>query len=228
MTTTVFFFSNAAHPLCLLSNFATARVVVRASDDATVSALSLVQPLIRTFLASLENHEAVFPTSEHVWQSLKALDLTTFREFTVSGRFGAWDSNVFVATKRGDVDKGKRGMTHWMRKDMLGIQAKLAANPKHGKALELGATKMNYVRERLASDVERTVWLAILRLKYGQNVSALHALRGTGAATHLVEFDRSGAKSHWGGCMRAADGKLVGENVMGLFTMEIRREFMQS
>jgi ribA/ribD-fused uncharacterized protein len=48
-------------------------------------------------------------------------------------------------------------------------------------------------------------------------------LRESGDA-HLLHFERSGAKSHWGGYKSKTSGEMFGENVLGLLLMRLREE----
>ncbi len=163
-------------------------------------------------------------------EALKARDLATFNAFTSAGRFGQWSSEFFTQIKKGNVTAARTAMAIWVRKDMLGIQAKLAANPKNGGLLGLTEETMSYGRERQAPEVERAVWLVILRLKYVQNHQHRRVLLSTERLS-LYEFDRTAASatgSHWGACRRRkTDGALVGENAMGRYMMAVRELIAQ-
>lgn len=211
----LYFGSGSKAPYQLLSNFARAPIVVTRATLTIHPALALAQPRLAEFLTKQDGF--TFPTSEHVWQSTKATTLGAFRAFTTEGRFGRWDANIFAALYS-KTDKAKAKFDYWHKRDMLGIQAKLASSAKHAK--RLGVTDMDYSRETLAPDVERAVWLAILQLKFEWNATHAEVLRDTGEK-QLVEFDKSAG--HWGGFIR--DGALVGENVMGRYMSETRALF---
>jgi predicted NAD-dependent protein-ADP-ribosyltransferase YbiA (DUF1768 family) len=161
----------------------------------------------------------LFNSSEHVWQALKATTALVFNRFTTDGDIGTWSQSIFTATKK--------KMPYWKKKHGIGIQAKLAANSKHGKALRLGPTAMDYWREKPATlEDERGIWLAILRAKFTQNPELRQLLVVASHGHYLVEFVESAKKSgnHWGGVYDAATYCIHGENVMGKYLMELREE----
>lgn len=241
----VFFGSGCAAPYHVFSNFFQTPIRLGLSTDARLrAALTLVQPRLNEFLAG---RDYCFPSSEHLWQALQAYDLETFQGFTSSGRFGTWNPSIFhltVAPKKAaaaarrrvkkqlppvsrdtlQLDAAARSLAHWRAKDMIGIQAKLAANPDYVNVLDLEGA-FDYGRERrLTPAVERGAWLAILRLKFEQNAALTILLRATGDAL-LVEFDRHAATkrgSYWGACLRKSDGVLCGQNMMGQYLTAAR------
>lgn len=240
----ILFFGSNSPPYQSFSNFYyTSIEVTRATlGEDGVAALLAVCPSLCNWLDHPDEHH-VFPSSEHVWQSLKATDSSTRYQFTTQGYLGQWNINHFLDTgaeqkalakqhKAARLGKSYAGtalseatasLAYWQNKHMIGIVAKMAANPKHAEALEV-VDGMDYGRETLAPEVERAAWLAILHLKFTQNAT-LHAdLLATGAS-QLVEFDRKAAAkqgSHWGGCYRKSDGVLCGENAMGQYLMAVR------
>ena len=177
----------------------------------------------------------VFPSSEHLWQALKAKNLRTFLRFTVGGDFGSWAPDVFVRTTLRNKVKnlsarkalllGQSKVVHWAKKQNIGILAKIAANSEYAADLQLDEIgDMNYAREHLPDDVERAVWLAILKQKYSQDPLLQLLLTNTGDEM-LVEFEKAAARTpskvKWGGCI-SPSGVLLGRNVMGTYLMATR------
>jgi predicted NAD-dependent protein-ADP-ribosyltransferase YbiA (DUF1768 family) len=131
---------------------------------------------------------------------------------------------VAVAEKRLKMAKNKGN---------IGLFAKLAANPKNAQAFRLAQGDMDYRREHLPPEMERHCWLAILRLKFKNNAELKRLLvEGTGDKM-IVEHAREGgqravmagdkAPPHWGALLK--DGRLIGDNAMGRYLMEIRDVF---
>src|SRR5262245_25965046 len=150
----VYFGSGQQAPRNLLSNFSAVELVF--TDTHICPEMIAVNPLLGEWMAG---RAVYFPSSEHLWQALKAKTFNTFLAFSTGGRLSGGD--VLNAIYR---EKGLRKWVWWMRKSCVGIAAKLAANPKHAVVLDL-VGKMDYRRERLLPQVELAIWLAILRLK---------------------------------------------------------------
>lgn len=219
----VYFKSTGKAPYNQLSNFFHAPITVTTKDVPV--AMSQLCPGIREWLP------ATFPTSEHLWQALKARDQATFLRFTTTGDLGAWNPDVFAKTvaylvkdKIEMAARAQKKLAEWKKKNNLGIQAKLAANPDYAQRLNL-AGHMNFEREHLAADVERIVWLAILKLKFRQNAGPRAVLLST-AGKRLIEFAPGAARrpEHWGGLVTPGPGPLtvVGDNVMGNYVQAVR------
>jgi predicted NAD-dependent protein-ADP-ribosyltransferase YbiA (DUF1768 family) len=225
----VMFGSNAYGDMHKLSNFYATDLLLRPAD-LTPELLS-VCPNLKDWVPA---GGLFFPTSEHLWQALKATDKQTFLRFTSAGDLGLWKVSIFANTvapsklakeKKNDMAELARvalkGMLHWQKKHNLGIQAKLAANKKYAKKLNLDKGRMNFEREHLAPATERSVWLTILKLKFAQNAELREILSAT-RGKRLVETPGRGKaeKAHWSG--RVKDGKLIGDNVMGLYMEAVR------
>jgi predicted NAD-dependent protein-ADP-ribosyltransferase YbiA (DUF1768 family) len=215
--TYIYFNSNANAPRHLLSNFSAAPIVF--TEAHICPAIGDVCPRIYEWM---QERTLTFPSSEHLWQALKAATLDVFLAFASGGRLSGCDVLMAIYDEKG-LNKWK----WWMRKGCVGIAAKLAANPKHKIRLDL-VGKMHYAREQLPLPLEQEVWLAILRLKFKQCAAHRRVLLETGD-TPLIEFDKGAGKkgakaSHWGGMWCKEIHKLVGENVMGRYLMEIRDE----
>lgn len=199
------------------------------------------QPQLENWLNSHQGR-LEFPSVEHLYQGLKAKDLSTFLRFTSEGDLSFWSAKFFGKTtslkKRAKYAKklGKpvksltaeeyehltqQDMAYWKTKNLIGIMPKLASNPSYGKALNLGVDKMDYASERLDALLEHDLWIDLENLKYIQNPPLALLLFETGNKT-LVEFDKGATKhhSHWGGLVK--NNAIVGDNVMGKYLMEIR------
>jgi predicted NAD-dependent protein-ADP-ribosyltransferase YbiA (DUF1768 family) len=225
----VYFKSSEEAPYYMLSNFFHAPFVLKRRD------VTLEMCEVCPGLADWVPEEGVrFPTSEHAWQSLKAADKATFLRFTCDGDLGKWDPNVFaksVAHRKDPLAAATlalKKLKHWSAKNNLGIQAKLAANPDYAKRLGLDNGRMAFDRERLAPEIERAVWLTILRLKFRQNEGPRETLLST-RGKRLVEREIGAVRllnagkpvPHWGGLV-AEDGTVVGDNAMGKYVQATR------
>jgi predicted NAD-dependent protein-ADP-ribosyltransferase YbiA (DUF1768 family) len=224
----VYFKSSEKAPYYMLSNFFHAPIVFKPSD--VTPELRSVSPDLGQWLPA---EGLRFPTSEHLWQSLKSTDKATFLRFTCDGDLGKWDPTVFaksVAYRKDPLAAATlalKKLKHWSAKNNLGIQAKLAANPDYAARLGLDNGRMAFERERLAPAIERAVWLTILRLKFSQNEGPRKTLLST-RGKRLVEREigairllNAGKPVPWGGLV-AEDGAVVGDNAMGKYVQAVR------
>jgi hypothetical protein len=176
---------------------------------------------------------------------LKANNLATFLRFTSQGDLGGWNPTIFLRTtvtkKKAKIAKrlGKKkskdltpqdlanaaqiDLDYWKKDNLIGIQAKLAANADYGKVLNLGSRHMIYGREHLPPAKEEALWLDLETLKYRFNHQHRALLLNTGDKL-LVEFDKGAMirHVHWGGCVDADGVTVHGENVMGRYLSMIR------
>ena len=210
-------------------------------------ALMRRQPQLVSWMEQAVDRTVTFPSVEHLYQALKARDHGTFLRFTTGGNLAQWNPYFFLLTvvpgKKHKYAKklGRRvqtltaeelgklatsSMKHWQRRNLLGVVAKLAANIRHGPALDLGPTRFDYAAERLPPDQERDLWLALEKLKYGQHADLRQLLVSTGPK-RLIEFDHhaKAGSTHWGGLMR--HGQLIGDNAMGDYLMATRESFIE-
>lgn len=219
----LYFNSGAQEPWNLLSNF-NATTIIFTFNDITSDMLKACPCLD----AWMYERMVVFPSSEHLWQALKAKTREAFVAFAVGGRCSGAEVLLSIYGEEG-LDKWRR----WMRKGNVGVAAKLAATPKHAVVLDL-VGGLDYSRERLPSLTERGIWLAILRLKFNQSPKHRQVLLNTGNAL-LIEFDKRAARSsrggggaHWGGMWCKDTLRVIGESVMGGYLMEMRTELARS
>jgi predicted NAD-dependent protein-ADP-ribosyltransferase YbiA (DUF1768 family) len=230
----VYFKSNGKAPLHQLSNFFYAPFVLKRSD-VTMDMRAVCPGIVEWVPCGEEGLR--FPTSEHLWQSLKATEKATFLRFTSDGDLGRWNPDVFANSVAWKKDPAKRArlvaekLATWKAKNNLGVQAKLAANADYAKRLGLDGGKMNFDREHLAPVIERAVWLVILRLKFRQNEGLLRVLLAT-RGKHLIERSISAIRlrregkplPHWEGMVDPDHAGLVivGDNAMGNYLMAVR------
>lgn len=210
--------SNFKHPYHLLSNFALAPIKV--SANALSEKVLDAFPLLREWLRD----EKTFQSAEHLWQSLKAIDYTSFCAFCDDGQYARLTEQAFgVFYKSKQV--AQRKMKFWSRKQNEGIIAKLVANPQHRKKVGIA---LDYTKENLDADLERAVWADVLRLKFTQHPELKQVLLDT-RDDYLLEHSRS-AKSryekhciteHWAGLVDES-GDLYGDNAMGRYLMSLR------
>jgi predicted NAD-dependent protein-ADP-ribosyltransferase YbiA (DUF1768 family) len=229
----VYFYSNAVEPYYQLSNFY--QTMVHFKREHVIPEMLRYCPKLNEWLGE---EGRIFPSSEHVWQSLKARDLATFLAFVQGGRFAdmlvffqAFYQNVAARSNKEWFKLVAQKCTFWGRKNMVGIAAKMAAEPKNAFKLGLlvdNQDKMDYRLERLTPAVERAIWLTILRQKIRQNAAVRAVLMGIPRGQRLIEFDRGAAqrKTHWGGLWDAEAKCVIGENFMGQYLMAVRTELV--
>jgi hypothetical protein len=232
------FGSSMARPLNLLSNFAATPIRMWLAD--VTPEMALFCPEIASFVASACGEDGqrplVFPSSEHVWQALKARDVDTFLDFTLAGRWGQLDTAAFLPfypKKSGTVHElqafAEAKVAHWGKKQNVGILAKMATSARYTRSV--GGKLWYPSKVQGAADLEDAqhpgmwdVWLQILRLKYAQNDEARVVLLATGD-TYLLEF--STKANQWGGHYHELTDKIVGRNYMGCLLMALRKELKQ-
>lgn len=154
-----------------------------------------------------------FASTEHAFQSRKYIEKDRER-FSINGDLGNIGGFSLVCKEK-EYEK-KRDF--WMKKDNIGIVAKMATNEKIGKKLGL---KRN-------PDFKSTdeLWIQILLTKYKKE-EFKQLLKNTGDI-YLLEFDRGAynrfgqSKVNWGG--NIIDNELWGKNLMGKYLMEIRNQ----
>jgi len=219
----VTFGSGAKYPWNMLSNFNSAKFSVHRHQ--------LDEQILKIYpnLADWIGEQGVsFASSEHFWQSLKAMNERTFKQFTIGGRFGCdhFDEQLFVPFF-GSIDKARKKHAYWKKKQNVGVIAKMATNRAHANKLGIHGS-IRYLANRLEEAKEKAVWKCILKSKFLANPEHMKVLQST-KDDYLLEFDRSArskamknqAVPHWGGFIDK-DGRLYGDNMMGLYLMCIR------
>jgi predicted NAD-dependent protein-ADP-ribosyltransferase YbiA (DUF1768 family) len=222
-----FIYFGSSSKLPELSNFYHTSITV--TLNTLPDALLRRCPALGNALAHSASESLVFPSSEHLYQGSKARTEATVLRFTVDGDLGSWNPNIFnntlvpkkVLDLRTRAELAIKKMNFWKKKNCIGILAKLAANPTHGRALGLSASTMAYDLERLSPEAERELWLGLLGLKFASFPLA-QKLKETGTKT-LIEFDKGAARgAHWGGLWDKETRQVVGDNVMGKYLEEVR------
>jgi hypothetical protein len=205
----IYFGARMSAPYTLLSNFCgDTPLLLFPAHDLTPAMIELCPEAIE-WCAGLE--EIAIPSSEHLWQALsKAGDRETFLWILTAG----WQPWVSES---------------WRAKNMIGNVAKMAVHKDRAKqlGLVLRAGRAEGEFSPISAGLLARVWGDILALKLLQNPAAAAVLLSTGG-TLLVEFQRHGDKSYWGGCFKEETGKIAGRNTMGLFMMAARARLERS
>lgn len=233
------FHSSKAAPVYIFSNFHRAPILFTA--DMVPAAMQRKWPKLVSWLNKTPAH---FPSSEHLWHALKALDYNTFRAFTSTGILARYPNPSLLDSAL--VRAGVKAGAFWQKKDMIGIVPKMVVNPKSGIAaiLNLNLRFLETTPDLLLSPaIEKIVWLTILRQKYEQNPAFKRVLVCTGN-TYLLEYAKGARRAYiqrkeldqWGGLItrepRLMPGSperivLYGENKMGRYLMALRTQFNQ-
>ena len=216
----ILFGSNATPPFHRLSNFHLALIKLNVHD--LTPAMETVCPKLQVFLRA-HSGRVIYPTSEHFWQSLKAQSLKAFSAFVMDGDglLARWDLATFMRFYP-NQEKAASKLAYWSKKHNRGILAKLAAKPKRAKLLGWKQGEdMDYEREHLDADLERQVWLDILKMKYQQNEGPRKVLLEDTAGKRLVEMARK-PTDHWGGMVNHETGEIRGFNAMGQYNEAVR------
>lgn len=157
-------------------------------------------------------------STEHAFQAQKYIEEQRHR-FSIDGDLG----NVESGFKLIFGDNWQKKRDYWMKKNNIGIIAKMSTNVKLGKKLGLIRCD-NFV----STD---HMWLNILALKY--NIEEFKIILQNTENKYLLEFDRGaknlyekyGKSSFWGGIIQ--NDTLYGHNMMGKYLMNIRYEIMK-
>lgn len=206
---TLKFYSNAKDPLNLLSNFSRARIVL---DKETLEEIKAVIP---GFFGRTGD---VFESSEHLWRATQAADIESYNRLTADGDLGTLREHT-MEMFCSDLSEAEKKRKFWLKKDNVGIVAKLVVTKQRKAGLRL-----NLEREFMEEERERPVWIAILKAKFLQNPRHRTALMCTGRK-YLYEFDRGATQqTHWAGKFDKGTGAFVGQNAMGRYVQQVRDE----
>jgi predicted NAD-dependent protein-ADP-ribosyltransferase YbiA (DUF1768 family) len=154
----------------------------------------------------------IFYSTEHAFQAQKYIKEQRIR-FSIEGDLGNIDSGFKLVFG----DEWEKKKTFWMKKDNIGIIAKMATNIKIGK-------KLGLIRDVNFSSTNE-LWIELLTIKF--NIIEFKNILKNTQNKYLLEFDR-GAKrmyfknniSIWSGLID--DGILYGNNLMGKYLMIVR------
>lgn len=153
----------------------------------------------------------VFISTEHAFQSRKYVEKDRIR-FSVNGDLGTIEGFKLVCREK-EYEKKR---DYWMKKENIGVVAKMATNEKLGKKLCLERNS-----EFVSTD---ELWIQILMCKYRKE-EFKQLLKNT-KDIYLLEFDRGAYHRFgvspviWGG--NIIDNKLWGKNQMGKYLMHVR------
>ena len=159
--------------------------------------------------------QLVFQSTEHAFQSRKYLVKDRAR-FSINGDLGGIDGFKLVFREK----EYEKKQNYWMKKNNIGIVAKMATNKTVGKRLGLE------IDPEFKSTDE--LWIQILMCKYRQE-QFKQLLKNTGDI-YLLEYDRmayhrfcpgpDSSLAYWGGDIILND--LWGHNKMGKYLMHVR------
>ena len=235
----LYFGSGQAFPEHCLSNFF--QTFVGLHECSVTEGMETVSPHLKEWIRTNTRGVALFPSSEHLWQSFKATNVKTWKRFTVYGDLASLVGDSARALFTGMTPKGMHGtpmgvqkvktkIQHWAKKNNIGILAKMAADRKYAKVLQFEDGDLDYDREHLTLAVQDEIWARILELKFEQNSTLKAQIIATGKSI-LIEIDRNAArrrdKCYWGGLV-GEDGKIVGKNTMGRYLMATRERMLQA
>lgn len=183
------FWANGKSGVCELSNFSLIPEGIQPFDDGLV-----------------------FPSSEHAFQSRKYLEQDRAR-FSVDGDLGTEDAFRLVFRKE-EWEKKKK---YWMKKNNIGIVAKMATNKNVG--IKLG------LRRDPGFTSTWDLWSTILHCKFSKEPFRT-LLLDTGDQ-YLLEFGRGAKREEekgespiWNGIV--VNQRLYGQNRMGVYLMCVR------
>ena len=147
-------------------------------------------------------------STEHAFQAQKYIKEQRHR-FSIDGDLGNIETGFLLVFGNDKCEKKKQ---FWMKKDNIGIIAKMATNPKIGKKLGL-IRDNNFV----SSD---EFWINILTSKF--NIPTFKNILLQTENNYLLEFDRNAERTNplWSGIIK--NNKLYGNNLMGQYLMFVR------
>jgi hypothetical protein len=157
----------------------------------------------------------VFPSIEHAFQSRKYVVKDRAR-FSVNGDLGGIGGFKLVFREK----EYEKKQNYWMKKNNIGVIAKMATNKTVGKRLGL----------EIDPDFKSTdeLWMQILQCKYEKE--PFKQLLKSSLDIYLLHYDRgaynwlspgpTASPAFWGGGIR--ENVLWGKNIMGKYLMQVR------
>ena len=154
-----------------------------------------------------------YASTEHLFQSYKYIQEDRHR-FSTNGDLGNI-SGLALVFKTSEYEKKQK---YWMKKNNIGIIAKMATNKKIG--IKLGLRRDN------TFETNDKLWISILNKKY--EIDEYKSLLQNTNDLFILEFDRhasayfhkTGNTSYWSGIIQ--NNILYGNNQMGKYLMHIR------
>jgi predicted NAD-dependent protein-ADP-ribosyltransferase YbiA (DUF1768 family) len=154
----------------------------------------------------------IFYSTEHAFQAQKYTKEQRIR-FSIEGDLGNADSGFKLVFG----DEWEKKKKFWMKKDNIGIIAKMSTNIKIG-------TKLGLIRDvNFLSTNE--LWIELLTTKF--NIIEFKNILKNTKNKYLLEFDRGAKRMYvknnipiWSGLIE--DGILYGNNLMGKYLMIVR------
>lgn len=150
----------------------------------------------------------MYNSTEHAFQAQKYIKEQRYR-FSIDGDLGNIETGFLLVFGNDKCEKKKQ---FWMKKNNIGIVAKMATNPKIGK--KLGLIRDNNFKS------SNELWINILTSKF--NISTFKNILLQTKNNYLLEFDRSAERNNpiWAGIIK--NNKLYGDNLMGQYLMFVR------
>jgi predicted NAD-dependent protein-ADP-ribosyltransferase YbiA (DUF1768 family) len=154
----------------------------------------------------------IFCSTEHAFQAQKYIKEQRIR-FSIEGDLGNIDSGFQLVFG----DKWEKKKQFWMKKDNIGIIAKMATNIKIG-------TQLGLIRDEHFSSTHE-LWIELLTIKF--NIVEFKTILKNTKNNYLLEFDRGSKRMYlknnisiWSGLIE--DNILYGNNLMGKYLMIVR------
>ena len=154
----------------------------------------------------------IFYSVEHAFQAQKYIKEQRIR-FSIEGDLGNIDSGFKLVFG----DEWEKKKNFWMKKDNIGIIAKMSTNIKIGK-------KLGLIRDINFSSTNE-LWIELLTLKF--NIIEFKNILKNTTNKYLLEFDRGAKRMYlknnipiWSGLIE--NDILYGNNLMGKYLMIIR------
>ena len=154
----------------------------------------------------------IFYSVEHAFQAQKYIKEQRIR-FSIEGDLGNIDSGFKLVFG----DEWEKKKNFWMKKDNIGIIAKMSTNIKIGK-------KLGLIRDINFSSTNE-LWIELLTLKF--NIIEFNNILKNTTNKYLLEFDRGAKRMYlknnipiWSGLIE--NDILYGNNLMGKYLMIIR------
>lgn len=162
----------------------------------------------------IEFEDEIYPSIEHAFQAQKYIK-DQRKRFSTIGDLGTWEGiySVFVLKNMDDYEKKYK---YWSQKNNIGIIAKMATNIKIGK-------KLNLIRDPNFESTDE-LWLKLLEKKY--SIKYFGDILKSTNDIYLLEYNMRALSNinnsnFWNG--RIVNNKLYGNNQMGMYLMEIRK-----
>ena len=184
--------------------------------------LSVTWPANEGIPEFLGGQTRTYPSAEHAYMALRALDNSSACEFEMGGLFASFEIfQKWPHGKSGSKDMMASKQKAW--RDCPGIIAKMVSRLEPRLILKTWGVNWKPASHK---GPLRGVWTPIFDAKYTRDNALGKALMAT-MPLELVEYDRAPKKtSFWGA--KLVDGRLVGANTMGELLQERRQRLIEA